>query len=119
MKQQKPVLSNRLFNFSVDIIKYSRTLSNNIESRIIKYQLIKSATSAGANYMEAQAGSSRADFHNKVKISLKEMVETTYCLKIIKEAVIQKTIDEKILAMIQESIELSKILGAISSKTRK
>jgi len=78
MKSKPPELSNRLFKFAVKTIKFTRTLPFNTENKIIRYQLIKSVTSTGANYEEAQAGSSRADFHNKVKISLKEMVETTY-----------------------------------------
>ncbi len=48
-------LSRRLFNFAIRVIKYLRTLPNSAEYSIIKYQLIKSATSSGANYKEAQS----------------------------------------------------------------
>ena len=63
-------LSVRLFNFAIRTIKYLRTLPNTPEYRIIKYQLIKSSTSSGANYKEAQSGYSRADFNHKVNIAL-------------------------------------------------
>jgi len=64
-------LSKRLFTFSVKTIRFLRTLPYETEYKVIRYQLIKSATSTGANYEEAQAASSKADFHNKVKIALK------------------------------------------------
>ena len=71
-------ISKRLLSFAIKIIKYSRKLPNQDEYKVIKYQLIKSVTSAGANYKEAQSGSSKADFRNKVYIALKEMSETIY-----------------------------------------
>ena len=76
-------LSKRLLTFSINVIMFSRKLPNQVEFKVIKYQLIKSATSAGANYKEAQSGSSRADFRNKVNIALKEISETNYWLEII------------------------------------
>lgn len=78
-------LEERLFHFAVRTIKYSRTLPESIEYKVIKHQLIKSSTSSGANYEEAQAGSSKADFCNKVSISLREMRESNYWLRILKE----------------------------------
>ena len=78
-------LSKRLLMFSVAVIKFTRLLPKESEFNIIKYQLVKSATSVGANYEEAQSASSRADFKNKVNISLKEIAESKYWLKIISE----------------------------------
>lgn len=55
-----------------------------------------------------------ADFYNKIKISLKESRETTYWLRILKELQLG---DQKVLLFLyKESIELSNILGSISSK---
>ena len=76
-------LTKRLLNFVIDSIIFLRNLPNTEEYRVIKYQLIKATTSSGANYEEAQGGSSKADFTNKVRISLKEMRETNYWLKVI------------------------------------
>lgn len=75
---RKNYLLGRTFNFGVNTLKHLRTLPNTIEYQIIKHQLGKSATSIGANYEEAQAGSSKADFKNKVRISLKEARESNY-----------------------------------------
>ena len=111
-------LSKRLFTFSVRTIKFLRTLPYVTEYKVIRYQLIKSATSAGANYEEAQAASSKADFHNKVKIALKEMMESRYWLKII-QGIIDTEVSDEFNFLISESDELNKILGAIALKTKK
>jgi len=78
-------LGIRLFNFAVKVIKYTRQLPRAKEYDIIKNQIIKSATSSGANYEEAQGASSKADFVNKIKIALKEMRVSNYWLRIIHE----------------------------------
>ena len=112
-------LSKRLLIFAVRIIKFLRLLPKSAEYNVIRYQLIKSATSSGANYDEAQSGSSKADFHNKVNISLKEMSESNYWLEIIR-AVIDTDYDKEELSwLMKESDELEKILARIVLKTRK
>lgn len=112
-------LSKRLFEFAVRCIKFLRTLSNATEYTIIKYQLVKCSTSSGANYEEAQGAISKADFHNKIKISLREMLESNYWLRVIKE-IIDIRIDKNELDwLINESNELDKILGTIANKTKK
>lgn len=88
------------------------------EYNVICYQLIKSATSAGANYQEAQSGSSKADFKNKVNISLKEMSESIYWLKIITHIHSKNFKREKIDFILQEAKELDKILGTIVKNTK-
>ncbi len=110
-------LTKRLFNFAVRVLKYLTSLPNTPEFKVIRYQLAKSATSTGANYEEAQAGSSRADFHNKTNISLKEMRESNYWLRIIKETLPGKLINEELEYLVDESQQLKNILGSIVSKT--
>jgi len=78
-------LKERLFRFSVDIIKEVRNLPNSREYQVISYQLLKSSTSVGANYEEAQSAVSKADFSNKIGTSLKEMRESNYWIRIIIE----------------------------------
>jgi four helix bundle protein len=112
-------LSDRLFNFAVRSLKFIRNLPNSTEYKVIKYQLAKCSTSAGANYEESQAGSSKADFNNKVRISLREMRESNYWLRITK-AIEEKNIKNNELDfLINESKELKNILGSIVNKTRK
>lgn len=109
-------LENRLFDFGIRVIKYLRTQPNTIEFKIIKNQLIKSSTSSGANYEESQAGSSKPDFNNKVRISLREMRESNYWLRVI--AGISEESDNELIFLLNESKELKLILGAIMQKTR-
>ena len=112
-------LIERLFNFSVSTINFLKRLPNTPEFKIIRYQLAKSSTSSGANYEEAQAGSSRADFSNKVRISLREMRESNYWLRIISAANEKLSIDKELLNLIDESEQLKNILGSIATKTKK
>ncbi len=117
MKYQND-LAVRLYNFSVDVIKYLRVVPDTIEYKVIKYQLIKSSTSPGANYEESQEASSRADFHNKIMISLKEMRESNYWLRIIK-GINDDDKNIELDKLVKESRELMNILGSISTKTKK
>jgi four helix bundle protein len=112
----KNELQQRLFKFSVEVIKEVRNLPVSTEFKVVSYQLLKSATSVGANYEEAQGAVSKADFSNKVAISLKEMRETNYWIRIIVE-IIDK--NSRWLNLEKESKELMKILGAIYTKTSK
>ena len=109
-------LSKRLFDFAVSVIKFLRELPKSIEYKVIHHQLVKSSTSSGANYEESQGASSRADFSNKVFISLKEMRESNYWLRVL-EAIL-KNKSEKLEILIKESEELKNILGSITTKTR-
>ena len=109
----KNELQDRLFKFAVDVIKMLRSLKGGNEIKIISNQLGKSATSSGANYEEAQAAVSRADFGYKVGISLKEMRESNYWLRILKELFPS---NKEIIRLTSESFELKNILGSISLK---
>jgi len=106
-------LSKRLFRFAVDVIKMLRSLEAGNDLKIISYQLGKAATSVGANYEESQGAVSRADFGNKIGISLKEMRESNYWLRILKELYPS---NKEIARLSQESYELKNILGSISFK---
>lgn len=112
-------LSERLLKFSIRIIKFLRKIPNTPEYKIIKHQLIKSSSSSGANYEEAQGASSRKDFTNKVFISLKEMRESNYWMKIINEINEERELNNEILELTNESVELKNILGAIATKLKK
>lgn len=106
-------LSNRLFRFSVDVIKMLRNIRGGDDLRIIKLQLGKASTSSGANYEEAQGAVSRSDFGNKIGISLKEMRESNYWLRILEELY---PVNEEVTRLKKESYELKNILGTISHK---
>ncbi|GIJ97814.1 four helix bundle protein [Capnocytophaga stomatis] len=109
-------LENRLFNFSVCVINSVRKLPNEKEYKVISYQLIKSATSVGANYQEAQGAVSQPDFTNKIGICLKEIRETNYWIRIIIAICHSEKADWE--ALKQESNELRNILTSIYNKMK-
>ncbi|MFB6342348.1 four helix bundle protein [Saccharicrinis sp. FJH62] len=107
-------LAERLFNFAVRNILFLGNLPGEPEYNNIRYQLSKSCTSPGANYEEAQAGSSKADFIYKTEISLKEMRESSYWLRIIDATIsFEGELKEELRYLQDESEQLKKILGRI------
>ena len=117
VEEKRYDLCERLFEFAVRVIEFFKTLPYTPENKTIRTQLSKSACSSGANYEESQGGSSKADFTNKVRISLREMRESNFWLRIIKRTV--NEIDKsEIDYLITESTELKKILGSIVQNSR-
>jgi len=112
-------LQKRLFDFAVNVLKFLPQLPRTPEFNIIRYQLAKSSTSSGANYEESQGGSSKADFNNKGRISLREMRESNYWLRVIDAVVADNKLDKELNFFISESEQLKKILGSIVTKTNK
>lgn len=55
-------LEDRTLKFAIDVARFSATLGNNIENKVIRNQLTKSGTSIGANYREANRSRSKTDF---------------------------------------------------------
>lgn len=77
------IIIDLTFKFSVAIVNYCELLENN-KKYVLARQLLKSATSIGANAREAQNAESKADFIHKFKIAAKEADETEYWLLICK-----------------------------------
>ena len=107
---------DRTYDFALRIIALCRQLPESTDSRVLIRQLVRSGTSIGANVEEATAGSSKEDFIYKMNIALKEARETHYWLRLARDCkyIAPKRFD----AIIQEADELSRILGAIVSKSR-
>jgi len=112
-------LAERLFQFALRVIKFLRNLPDEPEFNNIRFQLSKSSSSSGANYEEAQAAFSKADFLYKIDTSLKEMRESNYWLRLIDATLtFEKELDEELKCLIEESSQLKNILGRIASSTR-
>jgi len=71
-------LKGRTFRFAVNVVKFLKTLRFTTEVDVVKKQLLRSATSIGANYEEAQGAFSRDDFGYKISICYKEARKTNY-----------------------------------------
>jgi four helix bundle protein len=115
----KTDLQQRLFAFAVRVFNFLKTLPNSPEYSVIRYQLAKSATSSGANYEEGQAASSKPDFIYKNEISLREMRESNYWLRLLAATDQSGKLNQEELKYLEaESEELKKILGSIVSKSK-
>lgn len=107
-------LQDRLFIFAVNTIQLARILPTGKEYDVISWQILKSSSSCGANYTEAQGAVSRADFSNKIGIALKEIRESNYWIRLI---IASTENSDDWIKLKTESDELMKILGCICTKT--
>ena len=117
----KPRLLNvkdRAFLFAVRVIKLCRILETHSPvSNSVCDQLLRAATSAGANLEEAKAGQSRADFVTKCTIAQKEARETHYWLRLLAAAEIVRT--AQVTDLLIEADEINRILASIIVAARK
>jgi four helix bundle protein len=102
-------MSDRFMVFVVNIIKLEKQLCKTYSGRHIYGQLFRAGTSAGANYEEARAGESRADFIHKMQIVLKELRESHFWIKLIITAKLIISEDEVLKFIFNESKELASI----------
>ena len=102
-------LSDRLLNFAVRVIRLVAALPKSQAGKHVGGQLLRSGTSAGANYEEARGAGSRSDFIHKLSVSWKETRETWYWLKVIHKAELVKP--GLVDGLIEEAKQLSAILG--------
>jgi four helix bundle protein len=110
-------LKARTKKFALDVIRYSRTLPRDDEFTIIKRQLIRSATSAAANYRAAQRGKSKPDFINKLAISEEEADESLFWLECLIELGRHEQLE--LNRLLNESNELVAILTASRRTARR
>jgi four helix bundle protein len=112
-------LCKRIFDFSVNCFKILNQLPYKKEYDIFRIQVSKSCTSIGANYEESQA-SSIAEFRQRIQICLRESRETHYWLKLMKAVhdTDNSGFKHQIDRLIQESLEIKRIFGAISAKVK-
>lgn len=86
-KEYKERLIKRSYQFSLNIMRFIDSLSSNdYSTHIVSKQLIRSATSIGANIVEAQASSSKKDFANFLRYALKLSNETKYWLGLLRDS---------------------------------
>jgi four helix bundle protein len=119
MQNDKRNLSERLLEFGASIIKLAIKLSKTAVGRHIGFQLMKSATSAGANYEEACGAESKADFIHKMQIVLKELRESLFWLKLMAKSGL--LLSEDVRPSRNEAEELVKIFSKsiVTAKSRK
>jgi len=119
MELSRSDLKRRCYKFSLEIIGLTDTLPNKRSAWIITDQLIRSATSIGANIVEARASSSRLEFKKFYEIALKSANETKYWLELLRDAgLADKNIIDRLL---DEAIQLANMLasGVLKLKGKK
>ncbi|OFX24377.1 MAG: four helix bundle protein [Bacteroidetes bacterium GWA2_31_9b] len=110
-------LKKRTKVFALEIIKLVNLLPQSNISQIISKQILRSATSVGANYRVVSRAKSNKDFINKLKICEEESDETIYWLELIEESgLLKNELTEK---LIKEANELTSIFVASINTTKK
>lgn len=109
-------LEERTAKFGEAIIDFMKSLERNSINNSLINQLIRSATSIGANYMEADGAESKKDFKHKIAICKKEAKETKHWLRMISRANIDSK--ETCQSLWREVQELTLIFSAIINNTK-
>lgn len=116
--QPRRDLPERTFEFARRVVKLCQMLDQSPGvSRTLANQLLRSATSIGANVEEGQGSQSRADFIAKYSIACKEARETHYWLRLL--AASEIVAETKLQDLIDEANQLVAILTTIIKKTKK
>lgn len=110
-------LEERTFQFAKAVRVMIKGLPKSIANYEDAKQVVRSSGSVGANYIEANESLSKKDFVYRVKISRKEAKESVYWLRLINETNEINSINE-IENLLQEAMELKKILSAIIEKSK-
>ena len=104
----------RTRKFAIDVILFCDSLKANKASSVITYQLVKSATSVGANYRAACRSRSKKEFFSKICIVVEEADESEYWLEIIEQAGLSNNL--KALDDIRiEASEITRIMAKAKS----
>ena len=104
-------LEERTALFAARIVNVCEAMpSGRLKSGHLKDQLFRAGTSVAANYAEAEEPESREDFVHKIKLAMKELAESRCWLRIIGESGYLRP--ERLAPLIEESRELSRMMGA-------
>ena len=107
-------LEERTLLFAKDVIKFVYRIPKSLPNIEIAKQLVRSAGSVGANYIEANEALSKKDFLMRVKISRKEAKESCYWIKLL---TVPNSINGEQAALLQEGTEVMKIFSSIIEKS--
>lgn len=84
--KENNIIQEKSYSFSLKIIALYKHLTKESREFILSKQLLRSATSVGANIEEAIGGQSKNDFLHKISISYKEARETLYWLHLLTDS---------------------------------
>lgn len=107
-------LEERTEKFAREIISFVNAVPKTIANIEITKQLIRSAGSIGANYIEANESLSRKDFGMRIKICRKETKESRYWLNLVEFN--NEKLEQNRKILVEESTQLLKIFSSIAEK---
>ena len=107
----------RTKELAIDTIHFSQCLPRTEEVTIMKRQLLRSATSVGANYRAACRARSAAEFYSKISIVIEEADETLYWLELLEESGI--TSKATIINLVKDTTEIVSVLAKARKNTIK
>lgn len=104
-------IKKRAFSYALEIIKFiDRLNKSDLSVQVIARQLMRSATSIGANIIEAQASSSKREFTNFISYSLKPANESKFWLALLRDS--GKGDKGHVDSLLAETRELANILAS-------
>ncbi|MEB2308139.1 MAG: four helix bundle protein [Candidatus Brocadiaceae bacterium] len=106
----KDEFKRRIYRFALEIIRFIDELPKGNTCKIIGNQLLRSATSIGANSIEASAASSRKDYTNFFNYSLKSANETKFWLALLRDS--GKADKDRTNKLLKETNEIANILAS-------
>ena len=109
-------LEERTGKFGENILEFAKIIPKTLITTPLTGQIVRSGTSIGSNYCEADCAESRKDFEHKLGICKKEAKETKHWLRMIAKAVPE--LKEEAKKLWQESNELQLIFISIINKSR-
>lgn len=116
MSQINKDIRQRSFEFAISTVRTCNYLKEKHKEFILTNQLLRSATSVGANIREAKNAESKADFIHKLSISQKECDESLYWIELLMEFIEE---DKMLLSPLQnEAEQLLRIIKTIGIRTK-
>ena len=110
------ILKIKSFAFALRTVKLSRYLVQEKQEFVLSKQVLRSGTSIGANVEEANQGQSRKDFVHKLSIALKEVTETNYWLRLLRESeILERPLAD---SLIDDCQQIQKMLTAAIKTTK-
>lgn len=116
MADGREKITERMFRFSVRIVRLVRALAAIPSGQILARQLMRSGTSIGANVEEAQSAQTRREFSRKLNIALGEAREMVYWLRLLEQSGMLPA--RRLSGLLTEADEIARILGASVKRSR-
>ena len=118
MNDEPQDLKVRTKAFALRIIRmYAKLSKNDAVAQVLGRQVLRSGTSVGANYCEAQRGRSKAEFTAKIGDCLKEIEETGYWLELLTESGCIKP--RRMTNLLDETMQINAILTTIDKNSKR